>query len=190
MNSKGSKILTVASIGLILLVLIGAGWSLATNFGWVNAGFSGNPISGGRMGSGLPRGSLEDGSFQPPENFQGRGGNFSQAGGLTGVFGVVRWLGTGLNLAGLLIGAVAVTGIHKRKKWGVVLAIVLASLIGLTSLFGLFRFAVTLSYAQSLIKVVLAVTVIVLLLLPSARKVYNPASELVDDDDEDEDDDQ
>ena len=188
MNSKGSKILTASSIGLILLVLIGAGWSLATNLGWVNAGFGGNPIAGGRMGSGLPRGSFEDGSFQPPENFQGRTGNFSRTDGLTGVFGVVRWLGMGLNLAGLLIGAVAVIGIHKRKKWGVVLAIVLAALIGLTSLFGLFRFAVTLSYAQSLIKVALAVAVVVLLLLPSARKAFNPAPALVDDDEDDEDD--
>ncbi len=194
-KSNGSVLVKVAGVCLILLLLVSAGWSLATSFGLIRIGgaLGSTQILGGRMNGGFPRGDFQNNgnvqppeNFQPPDNFQGRSfdGAPVRMGG-SGLFGVVRWLGIGLNIAALLMGVAAVVGLFKQKKWGAVLAIILAILLGLSSLFGFFRIMMPQAIIQSIAKLVLALAVVVLLLLPSTRKVFRPAAavEIIDDDD-------
>jgi len=196
MNSNGSVFVKVAGVCLILLLLVSAGWTLATSFGLIRIGgaLGSTQILGGQMNGEFPRGDFQNNgniqspeNFQPPENFQGRSfdGSPTRMGG-SGLFGVVRWLGIGLNITALMIGVAAVIGLFKKKKWGAVLAIILAILLGLSSLFGLFRIMMPQAIIQTIAKLVLVLAVVVLLLLSPTRKVFQPpaAVEAIDDDDD------
>ena len=197
MKTNGPLMIKVAAVCLIALILVSAVWSLATSFGLVRIGgaFGSAQILGGRPNGGFPQGNFRNdgntqppGNFQPPENFRnGAGPNFAGRTGFSNIFRATRVAGIGLNVAALLLGTVAVIGLFKHTKWGVVLAIILAVLLGLSSLFGVFRIMLPLVLIQSIVKLVLAIAVVVLLLLPATRKVYQPAALVEADDDDDED---
>jgi len=201
MKTKRPVILTIAAICLVVLVLFSSVLTLASNFGLLgmNRGVVGLP--GGRMIVGGGQGNFQPGGFngQQPGDLPGNGtdqfpGNFDpnnpttqqdnpnfqgfqgrRAGGFSGLFGVLRGVMVGLNIVALALGMVAAIGLWKQKKWGAVLAIILAALLLLTSFSGLLRFFSLLVFGEALFKVVLALAVIILLLLPAARKAYAPA---------------
>jgi lysylphosphatidylglycerol synthetase-like protein (DUF2156 family) len=104
--------------------------------------------------------------------FQGR------TGGTSGLFRIISFASTGLNIVALVLGLLAAFGLWKQKKWGAVLAIIVAVLILLTSFSGLLRFFSLLIFGEALLKVLLALAVIILLLLPAARKAYAPPADL------------
>jgi len=180
LKSKKSPLLIGAAVCLILLVLISSGYSLAVSLGVLEGGAAANSLMAGRRSGNFPQRDFE--GQLPTENFQDRSGGTMPFGtAATGVFGIIRYLGIGLNIAALLLCVIAVIGIFKQKKWGAVWAIILAALLAITSVTGLFRFGNWISFSLSLVKVLLAIAVIVLLLLPAARRVYNPKLGLDDD---------
>jgi hypothetical protein len=77
----------------------------------------------------------------------------------------------------LVLAVVAAIGLFKSKRWGAVLGIILSVLLILLTIPGMLRIFSTLLLAENLTRIILAVAVIVLLLLPSARKAYLPARE-------------
>jgi len=119
MNPNGKILITTAAICLIALIVVSAGWSVATSFGLVRVG-SVNFMVGGRPGGAFAGRELENGqgAFQPPEGFQPGDGNFqppegfqqgrqnfssdfSPRTGLVGLLGIARWLGVGLSIAAI-----------------------------------------------------------------------------------------
>jgi uncharacterized membrane protein (DUF2068 family) len=87
---------------------------------------------------------------------------------------------TGVNIGALVLGLLAAIGLWKQKKWAAILAIILAALLLLTSLTGfasMLRFFSPLVFGEGLIKILLALAVIVLLLLPASRKAYAKLAE-------------
>ena len=194
MNPNGKILITTAAICLIALIVVSAGWSVATSFGLVRVG-SVNFMVGGRPGGAFAGRELENGqgAFQPPEGFQPGDGNFqppegfqqgrqnfssdfSPRTGLVGLLGIARWLGVGLSIAAIIAGIFAVIGLFRQKKWGVNLAIILAALLALTGVSSFFRFAIDLNTCIAALKVLLAVAVIILLLLPASRQALKPAT--------------
>lgn len=183
MKSKKSPLLITAAVCLILLALLSSGYSLAVSLGVLRGGTAVNPLMTGRRLGNFPQGDFEGTPGQFPKGFQDRGDGIMPFGtAATGVFGIIRWLGLGLNIVALFLSVMAVVGILKGKKWGAVWAIILAVLFALTSVTGLSRFGNWISFTLSLVRVLLAIAVIVLLLLPNARKVYNPILDNLDDD--------
>jgi hypothetical protein len=198
MNTKRPAILTIATVCLVVLVLISSGLALARNFGLMGTNFGpagfpngtmmrgqGNFPQGGFQGSGNRPG---DGTFQLPGNFDPNNPNaqvnpgtrpFQGRTGTTfGLFRILSFATTGVNIVALVLGLLAAFGLWKQKKWGAVLAIIVAVLILLTSFSGLLRFFSLLIFGEALLKVLLALAVIVLLLLPAARKAYAPPEDL------------
>jgi hypothetical protein len=188
MNTKRPVILIIAAVCLVVLVLFSSGLAVARNFGFLGGGFGSGRVAGGRLAGGsFPQGGFtnqQPGSLpgtdngQLPGNFNNPGGqNFPARSGFNGLFRILRGVTLAFNIAALVLGVLAVIGIWQRKKWGAILGIILAALLLLTSLTGLFRFFSWLSFAEALLKVLLGLAVIVLLLLPAARWVYAPPPE-------------
>jgi hypothetical protein len=65
--------------------------------------------------------------------------------------------------------------LFKNKRWGAILGIVLAILVILLTIPGMLRIFSAVVLIENLVRILLAVAVIVLLLLPTARKSYVPA---------------
>ena len=198
MKNNRPVILSFAAICLVILVLFSSGLTLARNFGLLGTNFGGAGLSGRRFVMGSGQGAFpqcnfngqrsdtlpEYGTGQLPgnvdpnspggqtnpnfQNFQG------QVGRTNGLFRIISLATTSFNIAVLVLGLLAAVGIWKQKKWAAVLAIILAVLILLTSITGLLRIFSLLIFGEALLKVLLSLAVIVLLLLPAARKVYSP----------------
>ena len=63
-------------------------------------------------------------------------------------------------------------GLFKNMRWGKILAIVISVLVILLTIPNMIRIFSTVTLAENLVRILMAVAVIVLLLLPSARKTY------------------
>ena len=111
-------------------------------------------------------------SFPNFQNFQGRTGVFS------GLFGILRWVTTGLYMLALVLGILCAIGLLKLKKWAGILAIILSAVLLVVNIPGLLRIFSPLLLVFNLLKVFLALAVIILLLLPAARKAYAPPKDL------------
>lgn len=173
MNTRRPAVVTLAAILLILLTLFVAGFGIARQYGLSRIGFGNRQFVPGQFQG---RNFNPQGGFPNDPNNPGSVPNFNpnrQAGvGLTRLFRLIRPVLTGLNLILVVFGVVAAIGLFKSRRWGAVLAILLAALLFLLAIPGLFRIFSVVSLVESLVRMLLAVTVIVLLLLPSARKAY------------------
>jgi hypothetical protein len=181
MNTKRPLLLTIAAACLVVLVLFSAGLSLGRSFGVLGAGpgtrsFTSRGGNRNFQPGNPPSGNFPRGNF-PQGNFPQGGQTFQRSSSFSGLFQVIRWLGVSLNAIVLVLGILAAVGIWLQKKWGAILAIVLAALLLLSNLVGLFRFFSLLTFAEALLKVLLAAAVIVLLLLPVSRRAYAPPPE-------------
>jgi amino acid transporter len=205
-TNKRPLILSIASILVAVLVLLSSGLSIAQNFGLMRpnfgaAGFANRRFMPGGMGN-LPPGGFEftpqpgympgngsnrqgSGNFNPNNpDFQGNPNfqNFQERTGFNpGLTSLFRTVMTGLNLAVLVLGLLAAFGLWKQKKWAAILAIILSVvliLMNFTSITSMMRFFSWLIFGEILVKVGLALAVIVLLLLPAARKAYSPVKML------------
>lgn len=203
MKPRKNPLLLAAAICLIVLAALCCGYAVATTLGVIrmmpsDAGsFQGTPQAfpgGSQDNGGRQQGAMPQGT--PPSGFEGGSrpdgstwsGNASGGFGAMGGFGTLRWVSVGLYGAALVLAVVAVVGILKEKKRGAILGVILAVVLTIVSAFGLFRLASGWSFALSLVEVLLGVAVIVLLLLPGARKAYAPKKDLLDDGEDDEDD--
>lgn len=199
MKMKRPAILTIATICLVALVLVSSGLALARNFGLMDSivGSARFPNGMTMRGQGnFPQGGfLQSGDLpgdgvpqQMPDNFdpnipdaQGSATTRTfqgSAGEASGLFRILGFATTGVNIVALVLGLLAAVGLWKQKKWGAVLAIIVSVLILLTSFSGLLRIFSLLLFGEALLKVLLALAVIVLLLLPAARKAYTPPADL------------
>ena len=138
----------------------------------------------------MPRQGEEGGQFDPsqlPEDFQGgriqpgeRPSGMAgrqMVAGLLNPFGILSFQGIAVSILALLLGIIAVIGLLKGKKWGAVWAIIAAVLVALSSISAFFGYATGLTIGIAAAKIILAIAVITLVLLPAARRVYSPREE-------------
>ncbi len=202
MKPKRPTVVTVAAILLIVLTVFVAGLGAATQLGLIRGGFGGRQFT--------PR-QFRSGNFTPPSGFIGNGAGangFPSTGGgtnglpgagtggtgtrtfnpnRTGAASLFRTLRTlqpiilGLEII-LLVGViVAVIGLFMNKRWGAILAIVISALVILLTIPSMIRIFSSITLVENLVRIGLAIAVIVLLLLPSARKPYTVAAAAGDD---------
>jgi len=182
-TTKRPAVVTIAAILLIVLALFVAGLGIASQYGLLGRGFgnrqfaagqfrnrSFNPPNGGTTNNG-PVGTLPN-----DQSNQGTTPNFTRTfsggTGLTRIFRLLRPVTIGLDVVLLILSVVAAFGLFRGKRWGVILAIVLAVILILLAVPSLFRIFSAVVLIENLVRILLAVAVIVLLLLPSARKSF------------------
>jgi uncharacterized membrane protein (UPF0136 family) len=108
---------------------------------------------------------------------------------MLGGFAPFGWLSFAIYIVALVAAIIAALGIFNSKKWGAIMAIIVAAVLLVSGVLGLFRVFGWPGIVVSVLKVLLAVAVIILLVLPSARTLYViPKSQKVDDDDDDDED--
>jgi hypothetical protein len=73
----------------------------------------------------------------------------------------------------LILGLVAFGGLWISRRWGIVVSIITAALVFVETLPGLFRSISTINLVVSLIKVVLAIGIIILVVLPVSQPVHS-----------------
>ncbi len=188
MDTKRPSVVTIAAILLVILGLFVAGLGIAGQVGLAGRGFGNrrfvagqfpnrnfNPQNGGTF-NGNPIGNLPNGqnsggttpNFTPSRQFNNTG--------LTRLLRVFRSVSLGLDIAILILAGVAVFGLLKGKRWGQILAIVLAAIILLLTIPSLIRIFSAVVLVENLVRILLAVAVIVLLLLPTTRKTLVTAN--------------
>ena len=127
-----------------------------------------NPSSGDFNGVRPDRGAFPGSGFR---------GGMTRSGSLLG------WIGTVLYGIGLIIAILAAIGILKVKKWGVILGIIVAVVLGVAGAFGLFPFIGWLTLVIAIVKVMLAIAVITLLMVKPSRELWNVKKDDLDDED-------
>jgi heme A synthase len=193
MNTRRPVVVTIAAILLLILSLFVAGLGIARQYGLLQPGFGNqqflpgqflnrnfNPQ--GRIPQGdFPQGSFPQGGFPNDQNNQGVPQNFApnqQIGvGMVRIFRLIRPLSIAFDVILIVLGVVAAIGLFKNRRWGATLAIVLASLLFLTAIPGLLRFFSPVGLIENIVRMLLAVAIIILLLLPTARNSYLPVKE-------------
>ncbi len=183
MDTKRPTVVTMAAILLVVLGLFVAGLGIANQVGLgrPNRAFAAGqfrnrnfvPPSGGQF-NGNPIGTLPNGQTNQgtTPNFNR---NFTGGSGLTRLLRVFRTISLGLDIAILILAGIAAFAIVKGKRWGQILAIVLAAIILLLTIPSLIRIVSAIVLVENLVRILLAVAVIVLLLLPTTRKTLATA---------------
>jgi hypothetical protein len=185
-NPKRPAVVTIAAILLIVLSLFVASLGVANQFGLLGGGFGNGQFvarngqnrnfnsQGGFPQGGFPQGGAPQGGFQNDPNNPGttpnRTFNRQSATGLASIFRILRPVTIALDIILLVLSVVAAIGLFKSKRWGTILAIVISVLLILLTVPSMIRIFSTVTLAENLVRILLAVAVIVLLLLPSARK--------------------
>ncbi len=208
MDTKRPSVVTIAAILLVVLALFVAGLGLAGQFGLLGRGFgnrafaagqfrnrnfavpNGGTNNGGSVGT-LPNGGNGtfpnggNGTFPNDQNGTGTTNTFprtfARGTGGTGLARIFRLLGpviVGLDVFLLILAGVAAFGIFRGKRWGQILAIVLAVLLILLAIPGMLRIFSAVVLIENLVRILLAVAVIVLLVLPASRKAFAPVDDL------------
>ncbi len=199
MTNKRPTVVTVAAILILVLTVFVAGLGIANHYGLLGRGFSNRAFVAGQFRSrnfAPPNGSTSNGQSngftggQTGQGTNGFTGGFTGGGtnptfvpnraGASSLGRLLRGLNTvtlvlDIVLFGLAI--VAAVGLFKIKRWAAILSIVLAVLVILLTIPGMLRIFSSIVLIEDLLRIGLGVAVIVLLLLPSARKAYLPAPE-------------
>jgi magnesium-transporting ATPase (P-type) len=182
-SNKRPTVVTIAAILLIVLCLFVAGLGVANQFGLLGQGFGGRQFAG-RIGQnrtfnpqgGFPQGGFPQGGFQNDPNNPGttpnRTFNRPAVTGFARIFQILRPITLALDIILFVLAVVAAIGLFKSKRWGTIMAIVISVLLILLTVPSMIRIFSTVTLAENLVRILLAVAVIVLLLLPSARKSY------------------
>lgn len=203
METKRPVTLKIAAILLLVLMVVNVGMVLVQQYGWWTP-------AGGALNARLPRPGQNWDESRPrddrmppsrpdlPQDRVFRPGDsqrFPSNGQLS--FSLL-WLRVGRlirlwgGLALLALAILAAVGVWKGKGWGVTLAILLAALVLLTTLFGVFplrslqliRMTFRLrqawwllaTFGLNVVQILLALAVLVLLLLPISRQAYRASS--------------
>lgn len=183
MNAKRPTVVTIAAILLIVLSVFVAGLGIATQYGLLGRGLGNRQFVAGQFRNrnftpqtGVPFNNGPSTGFPNDQNNPGTTPNFTlrqQSGtGLTRLFRLIQPVTIGLDIVLLVLSVVAAIGLFKSKRWGAILAIVLAVLLILLAIPGLLRIFSAMVLIENLVRILLAVAVIVLLLLPTARHSY------------------
>jgi hypothetical protein len=186
MNTQRPAVVTIAAILLIVLSLFVAGLGIARQFGILGIGFGNRQFAPGQLRNrnltpqtGLPSNGFPSNGLPNDQTNQGSTPNFTpnrQIGtGFTRLVRLIRPVTIGLDIILLILAGVAAFGLFKSKRWGAILSIVLSVLLILLAIPGFIRIFSAITLIENLARILLAVGVIVLLLLPTARKSYLPA---------------
>ena len=192
MKTQRPAMVTIAAALLIVLSLFVAGLGIANQYGLLGQGFGNQPFGAGQIRNrdfnpqggfpqeGFPQGGFPQGGFPNDQNSGGTP-NFApnqQMGvGIARIFRLIRPVTIVMDVILLVLTVLAAIGLFKSRRWGAVLGIFISILLILLTIPGMLRIFSAVSLAENLIRIILAVAVIVLLLLPSARKAYLPARE-------------
>jgi hypothetical protein len=187
--AKRPTVVTIAAILLIVLSLFVAGLGIASQFGLLGRGFGAQQfivrngqnrnlnIPGGVPQGRFPQGGFPQGGFPNDQNNPGSTQNFTpnrQVGtGIFRLFRLIQPVTIALDIILLVLSIIAAIGLFKTKRWAAILAIVLAGLVILLSLPGFIRIFAPIILVENLLRILMAAAVIVLLLLPSARKSFS-----------------
>lgn len=184
MDTRRPAVVTIAAILLIVLSLFVAGLGIASQYGLLGRGFGARQFGAGqfRNRNFAPQSGVPFNGFNNNQNNQGTTPNFTpnrqfSATGINRLLRLIRPVTIGLDIAMLVLSVVAAIGLLKSKRWGAVLAIVLAVLLILLAIPGMLRIFSAMVLVENIVRILLAIAVIVLLLLPAARKSYLPAPE-------------
>jgi hypothetical protein len=187
MNTQRPAVVTIAAILLIVLSLFVAGLGIAQQFGILGTGFGNQQFVAGQFrnrssnsGGGFPQGGFPQGGFPQgsspnDQNNQGTTPNFTPNRQFSIGFAILRFLQPvtlGLDILMLVLAVVAGIGLFRSKRWGAILAIVISVLLILLTIPSMLRIFSAVLLVENLVRILLAVAVIVLLFLPSARKAY------------------
>ncbi len=188
METKRPVVVTIAAILLIVLTVFVAGLGIANQYGLLGQGFGNGgfvvgqlrnrnyTFQGGTPQGGFPQGGFTQGGTTNDQTNQGTTNNFvrnRQAGtGLTSILRLLQPVTLGLDILMLVLAVVAAIGLFKSKRWGVILAIVISVLLILLAIPGMIRIFSAVVLVENLVRILLAIAVVVLLLLPSSRKSF------------------
>jgi hypothetical protein len=187
MDTKRPSVVTIAAILLLVLGLFVAGLGIANQFGlgganrafvagqFRNRNF--NPQGGGQFNNNpigaLPNDGQTNQGATPNFNRNFTGGTRT---GITGFLRVFRFVSLGLDIAILILAVVAAFGLIKGKRWGQILAIVIAAITLLLTIPNFIRIFSAIVLTENIIRILLAAAVIILLLLPTSRKTIATAT--------------
>lgn len=184
MNTKRPAVVIIAAILLLVLSMFVAGLGIASQYGLLGRGFANRQFIAGqaRNRTFTPGNGFPSNGFGNNQNDQGTTPNFTpnrqfSGTGITRLFRLIRPITLGLDILMLVLSIVAAIGLFMGKRWGAILAIVLAVLLILLTIPGLLRIFSAMVLIENLVRILLAVAVVVLLLLPAARNSYAPAEE-------------
>ncbi len=192
-TTKRPTVITVAAILLIVLTVFVVGLGIANQYGLLGRG---NRV--------FAAGQFRNPNFTPPNGFSSNGQsngftgsqnglgtngftgqgtnptfipNRTRATGLAGIQRTLRAITLVLDIILFGLAIVAAVGLFKIKRWAAILSVVLAVLVILLTIPGMIRIFSSVVLIENLLRIGLSVAVIVLLLLPSARKAYLPERE-------------
>ena len=195
MDTKRPTVVTIAAIILVVLALFVTGLGIAGQLGAGRRSFTNRQFVAGQF----PRGNFNSqnggtfngnpiGSLPNGQNGTGTTPNFNRTftggNGFTRLFRILRPITIGLDVVLLILAGIASFGLFKGKRWALILAIVLAGLLILLTIPSMIRIFSAVVLIENLVRILLAVAVIVLLLLPVSRKAFAPVDDLDLDTDE------
>jgi hypothetical protein len=196
--------LTIAAILVLVMILLSSVWpvvggdrllGMSTVSGRFSGGFPGGNPPSGNFQQGMPSGNFSQGtppSGQPNGNqngfnpngqnqngtgngtnqqFQPGTGGRGPRGGLTGN----RELQYVLYAVEFLLGVATIVGLWLSKRWGMVLAIITSAVVLIATIPGMFRVFSAFSLIESLLKILLAIGIIVLVVIPKPKQVQTQA---------------
>jgi hypothetical protein len=190
---KRPTVVTIAAVLLIVLSLFVAGLGIANQFGLLGQGFGNRqfiagqgrnrnftPPSGSQSNgfpqNGSPQNGFPQNGFPSGQTGQGTTRNFTFTGrgntGLAGILRILRPITIALDLILLGLSIIAAIGLFMYKRWAIILAIVVSALVILLTIPSMIRIFSTVTLIENLVRILMAVAVIVLLLLPASRKAY------------------
>jgi hypothetical protein len=180
MNTQRPAVVTIAAILLIILSLFVAGLGIASQYGLLGRGFGNQQFVPGqfRNRTFTPQGGNPSNGFPNNQGTtdQGTTPNFTpnrQFGtGFTSILRLLQPVTLGLDILMLILAVVAAIGLFKIKRWGMILAIVISILLILLAIPGMLRIFSVVVLVENLVRILLAIAVVILLLLPSARKSF------------------
>jgi hypothetical protein len=198
MNTQRPPVVTIAAILLIILSLFVGGLGLANQSGLLGIA-PGNPqfsrgglpgrdqFPGGNNPQGrFPEGGFpQDGNTQDAQPFGGLPNDPNNSGqtpsftpnrqfgsGVSMLFSLIRPVLIALNILLIGLGILVGIGLFKTRRWAAVLAVILSVLLIVSAIPGFLPIVSVLLLVENLVRIGLALAVIVLLLLPSARKSF------------------
>ena len=187
---------TFAATLVVVLLLISAVWPLVGGDELLGSGASGQPganmpsPSQGNPPNGTPRGfdgttvqpptqpdrTLQPGMGGAPGREQGQPGmtggmqpNLGEAPAGNGMMSIMRILQYILYAFVIVCGLIAFGGLWTWKRWGIVMAVVTSVTVIAMSVVSLFNMITTVVLVENIVRILIALTVVVLVLLPKSK---------------------
>jgi hypothetical protein len=145
--------------------------------GFLGNGTGGNDFQGNGSGSnGIQGNGTGSNGFFNGGTGNGTTRNFvpnrTRLAGIAGILRILRPVMLALDIIILVLAVIAAIGLFNTKRWAAILAIVVSGLVILLTLPGMLRIFFSINLVENVLRILLAIAVIVLVMLPSARRSY------------------